>query len=198
MTIKDGYIHSLLKPVQKAQADKKVWSIGLNSVWIPFFTASNINGETEIAPDALGYPMRLQYDKNTGAVRFSKQGKPVVRVAKELSDAVSMARLNFEANCLEYAKATAKDNPEAYKTHVALCQKMGTPLKEHDTNELTKILATMPKPETETKKPETDVIKQAETIIKSKGKGKGKAPAPAPETQAPAPAPETKEAVSVS
>jgi len=201
--IKNEYIHSILKHVQKKQSDKKVWSIGLNTVWIPFFTASNINGETEITPDALGYPLRLQYDKNTGSVKFSK-GKPIIRVARELADAVSMARLNFEANCLQYATDTAKDNPDAFKKHQALCAKMGTPLRQHDNEELTKALVNMPKPET----PKTDVIAQAENVIKAKAPKakapKAKAPKAPVSTETPAPPASTetpastKEAVTVS
>jgi hypothetical protein len=77
MNNSNQYITSLLKPVAKANADKKAWSIGLNSVWIPFFTATNVEGNTEITPYVLGNPLRLQYDKS-GAVRFSQSGKPVM------------------------------------------------------------------------------------------------------------------------
>lgn len=193
------YITSLLKPVQKANAEKKAWSIGLNSVWIPFFTATNVEGNTEITPDVLGNPLRLQYDK-AGAVRFSVNGKPVIRVATELSDSIGMVRQNFEANLINHANTVKMDNEKAYAEHVKLCVKMAQPIIEHDSTELTKAIASMPVAET----PKADVLAQAESIAKAKAP-KAKAPK-APKTKTPVTTPvitpehtpEHKEAVSVS
>ena len=72
-----NYIKSLLIANTKKPQGRKVWSIDLETVWIPFFTATNVEGNTEITPYVLGNPLRLQYDKS-GAVRFSQSGKPVM------------------------------------------------------------------------------------------------------------------------
>ena len=96
-----NYIKSLLVPNTKKPQGRKVWSIDLETVWLPFFTATNTMGDTAIPSEALGCPMRLAYDKD-GAVRFSANGKPVIRVAKELSQSVAMVRDNFQANLISY------------------------------------------------------------------------------------------------
>jgi hypothetical protein len=44
-------------------------------------------GDTAIPHEALGAPMRLVYNQD-GSVKFSKAGKPVVKVAKDISDNV--------------------------------------------------------------------------------------------------------------
>jgi hypothetical protein len=197
------YITSLLKPIAKANTDKKVWSIGLNTVWLPFFTATNVEGNTEITPDVLGNPLRLQYDKS-GAVRFSVNGKPVIRVAKELSDNIGMVRANFEANLVNHANTVKMDNASKYAEHQRLCVKMATPIIEHDRAELTKAIEALDNANATVKSIQNDVIAQAESVVKAKApkakKAKApKAPAPAPETPAPAPeTPAIKETVSVS
>jgi hypothetical protein len=80
-------IKALLQKSAKKPQGRKVWGIDLETVWIPFFTASNVQGDTAIASDSLGYPIRLAYSPD-GAVKFSKGGKPMFRVVKELSDGV--------------------------------------------------------------------------------------------------------------
>jgi len=156
-------IDSLLKPITKKQAGKKVWSIDLETVWLPFFTSTNVEGKTEIAPDVLGMPLRLQYDKS-GAVRFSQSGKPVIRVAKELSDNVNMVKANFEQSLITHANTVKMDKPSEYKSACELSVKMGTPIAKHDREELTKAVMAIEakaKAETEAKA----VISEAENIV---------------------------------
>ena len=131
------YIKSLVTPTTKKPQGRKVWSIDLLTVWLPFFTATNAMQDTAIPADALGCPLRLGYDK-AGAVRFSQAGRPVIRVAKELSDSVRMVRDNFTANLINYAGEVMRDNPEAYKAQVASAQKAGKPIYDHDLTELDK------------------------------------------------------------
>ena len=57
-----NYIKALLIPNGHKPKGRKVWSIDLETVWLPFYTATNTMGETHIAPDALGAPLRLAYD----------------------------------------------------------------------------------------------------------------------------------------
>ncbi|GAI99055.1 unnamed protein product, partial [marine sediment metagenome] len=84
-------ITALVTPIPKNQRGRRVWSIDLESVWLPFFTATNTTGNTAIPFDALGSPLRLAYEKD-GSVKFSPAGRPVIRVAKEISQGVAMVR----------------------------------------------------------------------------------------------------------
>jgi len=131
------YIKSLLLPTTKSPQGRRVWSIDLETVWLPFFTATNAMGDTSIPVDALGCPIRLAYDKD-GSVRFGKTGRPVSRVAKPLSDSVTLIRQNFVANLQQYAEQVATERQEDYATQVELAQKAGLPIIAHDRAELDK------------------------------------------------------------
>ena len=148
-----SYIKSLLAPNTKKPQGRKVWSIDLETVWIPFFTATNTVGDTAIPSDALGCPMRLAYDK-TGAVRFSQSGRPVIRVAKELSDNVRLVRDNFTANLINFAGEVMRDNPDEYKTQLEQSNKAGLPIAQHDSKALSEALE-MRALEAETEKAES-------------------------------------------
>ena len=130
-----NYIKSLLAPNTKKPQGRKVWSIDLETVWIPFFTATNTVGDTAIPSEALGCPMRLAYDK-TGAVRFSQTGRPVVRVAKELSENVRLVRDNFTANLISFAGEVMESNPNEYKAQLEQSNKAGLPIAQHDSQEI--------------------------------------------------------------
>lgn len=134
-----NYIKALLTPTTKKPQGRKVWSIDLETVWLPFFTATNTMGDTSIPSDALGCPLRLGYDK-AGAVRFTQAGRPVIRVAKEISDNVRLVRDNFTANLINYAGEVMNENTEAYKAQVELAQKAGMPIYQHDRVELSKAI----------------------------------------------------------
>ncbi len=82
-----SYIAALLQPQPSKPTGRKVWSIDLETVWLPFLTATNVVKATAIPSEALGAPLRLQYEDD-GEVKFSKTGRPVVRVAKEIADQV--------------------------------------------------------------------------------------------------------------
>jgi len=126
-----SYIKSLLTPTTKQPQGRKVWSIDLQTVWLPFFTATNTMGDTAIPAEAIGCPLRLGYDK-AGQVKFSNAGRPIVRVAKELGDSVRLVRDNFTANLLNYAGEVIKNNTDGYKAQVALALKAGEPIYQHD------------------------------------------------------------------
>ena len=132
-------INGLLQPITHKPQGRKVWSIDLETVWLPFFTATNVEHKTEITPDVLGSPLRLQYDK-TGTVRFSQSGKPVIRVAKELSDNVNMVKANFEQSLIAHANGVKMALPTDYKAQTDLAVKMALPIIAHDRNELSKAL----------------------------------------------------------
>ncbi len=124
-----SYVKALLKPTSSKGSARKVWSIDLETVWLPFFTASNVQGDTAIPREALGAPLRLAKDKD-GSVKFSKSGRPVMRVAPELSTQIKIVRENFTAGLMAYAAQIAEEMPEEYKAEVEACQEAGRPIIE--------------------------------------------------------------------
>lgn len=124
-------VKSLLRPNGSKPAGRKVWSIDLETVLLPFFTATNTDGLTLIPQDALGAPLRLAYEKD-GSVKFSNSGKPVIRVAKDLADQVRLMRENFTAGLQQYAETVQEKQGEAYKEQVRLNIEAGQPIRERD------------------------------------------------------------------
>jgi hypothetical protein len=135
-----SYIKALVKPNGTKAAGRRVWGIDLETVWLPGFIATNTMGDTAIPHDALGAPLRLAYNPD-GSVKFSKTGRPVLKVAKDLQDSVRMVRENFIAGWLAYAKAVREANPEGYKAEIAKAQEAGKPIIEKDRQALEQALA---------------------------------------------------------
>ena len=132
-----NYIRSLLTPQARKPNGRRIWSIVFEQVWLPFFTATNVMGDTSIPSEALGCPLRLGYDK-TGAVKFSATGRPVIRVAKEIGESVRLVRDNFTANLMAYAGQVINEHTEDYKAQIELARKAGEPILAHDKEELDK------------------------------------------------------------
>jgi hypothetical protein len=130
-----NYIKNLLKPTANKSTSRKVWSIDLETVWLPFFTATNAMNESAISSEALGAPLRLAYGQD-GAVKFSKSGKPVIKVAKDISDNVKMVRENFVAGLQTYANTVFNENGEAYKAQITKALEAGRPIQAHDKEKL--------------------------------------------------------------
>jgi hypothetical protein len=130
-----NYIAALLQPQPSKPTGRKVWSIDLETVWLPFFHATNVVKATAIPSEALGAPLRLAYEKD-GAVRFSESGRPVIRVAKEISDQVKVVRENFTANLLSFAGKVARTEKDAYKVSVTAAQTAGAPIVARDNEAL--------------------------------------------------------------
>jgi hypothetical protein len=125
-----SYIATLVRPLPKsATTERKLWAIGLSTTWLPFFTATNLEGATFIPAEAMGCPMRLVVGKD-GEVRFSESGKPRLGVAKELSTAIRLVRENFVANLQKHANDVATENAEGYAKLVASYQDAGRPIAE--------------------------------------------------------------------
>ena len=135
-----NYIRALLIPNGHKPKGRKVWSIDLETVWLPFYTATNTMGETHINPDALGAPLRLAYDAD-GSVKFSKSGRPVVKVAKELSDNIRLVRENFSASLISYATGVIAENPDGYKAQVETARQAGEPIVRKDNDKLQQAIA---------------------------------------------------------
>jgi len=131
------YIKSLLMPNGKKPRGRRVWSIDLETVWLPFFTATNTMGDTSISPASLGAPLRLAYEQD-GSVRFTKTGRPVVRVVKDIADNVRLIRENFTATLQDYSAQVIKSHSEGYKRQIELARKLGEPIVNADRENLDK------------------------------------------------------------
>ena len=125
------YIKTLLQPNGSKPKGRKVWSVDLETVWLPFFTASNVTGDTHIPNEALGAPLRLAYQAD-GSVKFSNTGRPVIRVAKELQDNVKLVRENFVAGLTAFTQTVISNQPDDYKAQVEANQQAGKPIVERD------------------------------------------------------------------
>jgi hypothetical protein len=167
-----NYIKSLLTPNTKQPQGRKVWSIDLQQVWLPFFTATNTMGDTAIPSEAIGCPLRLGYDK-AGQVRFSQAGRPVIRVAKEIADNVRLVRENFTANLLNYAGSVMRDNADGYKAQIEMAKKAGDPIYQHDKNQLSNALKARAEAEAKEQAEALAKEEEAETEAES-AKSKGK------------------------
>jgi len=134
-------IASLLRPVVKKTGGRKVWGLDLETTLVPFFTAKAVEGHAYIPPEVLGCPLRLQRDDD-GEVKFSKTGKPVIRVAQEMSGMVRLMRENLEANLQAHAVEIKNANPEGYAKAVKLNQTLGKPIAERDSLDLAAAIET--------------------------------------------------------
>jgi len=112
----------------------------LENTWLPFFHSTNLEGQTKISLEALGAPLRLGYNPD-GSVRFSKAGRPIIRIVKDISDNVRLVRENFVAGLQSYAHEVITANTEAYNKQVAEAVKAGKPIIERDSNELIKAMS---------------------------------------------------------
>ncbi|MBA7465845.1 hypothetical protein ES707_01017 [subsurface metagenome] len=135
-----NYIKNLLLPSTKSPTGRRVWSIDLESVWLPFLMATNTMGDTAVPADALGSPIRLAYDKD-GQVKFSKTGRPVSRVAKPISENVTLIRQNFVATLQQYTEQVAEGNKEGFAKQISQAHIAGEPIIAHDRQELSKAVA---------------------------------------------------------
>jgi hypothetical protein len=135
------YIAMLLNPAPSKPQGRKVWSVDLETVWLPFFTASNVIGKTVIPPEALGAPLRLAYGKD-GVAKFNPNtGKPVIRVAKELGEGVKMVRENLIANLQHFSATVRKAEADKYKVVVTASIEAGKPIREADRIAISKAVA---------------------------------------------------------
>jgi len=160
-----SYIKSLILPTNgQKPVTRRVWSIDLMLVWLPFLNATNVMGETAITPDALGAPLRLAYASD-GSVKFSKSGRPVMRVAKEIADTVRLVRENFTASLISYANGVLADKPEEFKAHLQTAQLAGEPIANSDRHNLEQAIA----------QAQAEAVKEAEKKARADTRARGKA-----------------------
>ena len=130
-----SFISALVTPGPGAASGKKSWSVDVESVWVPFFTATNAQGDTNVSPETLGAPIRLAVDK-AGVVRFTANGRPSMRIAPELSQQIRVVRENFIASLINYTGTVIEENGDAYRAQVERNQSAATPLLEQDSKML--------------------------------------------------------------
>ncbi len=131
----ENMIQNLFKASTRKPQGRKVWSVDLETVWLPFFTATNTDGVTRIAHEALGAPLRLAYNPD-GAVKFSKSGKPIIKVAKDIADNVKLVRENFVSGLMDYTHAIVTSKPDDYKAMIVAAQKAGKTIIDKDNKAL--------------------------------------------------------------
>jgi hypothetical protein len=122
-----NYITTLLQPTASRPTGRKVWSIDLETVWIPFFLATNTVKATAIPSEALGAPLRLAYDKDS-EVKFTKSGRPSLKVTTEVAASVRMVRENFVANLQSFTGKVMSQEKDAYKAEVEAAQAAASPI----------------------------------------------------------------------
>jgi len=122
-----NYIATLLQPTASRPTGRRVWSIDLETVWIPFFLATNAVKATAIPSEDLGAPLRLAYDKD-GEVRFTKTGRPSLKVATTVAASVRMVRENFVANLQSFTGKVMSQEKDAYKAEVEAAQAAASPI----------------------------------------------------------------------
>ena len=143
MSVSSNYIAALLKPpTVKPASSRKLWGIDLEGVWLPFFMASNVEGQTNIPSEALGAPLRLGYDKD-GEVRFSQSGRPSFKVASELSEQVNSVKGNIMASLVQYTGQVVKSNKDGYAEEAQKAHNAGQDILTKDANALQKAIDDM-------------------------------------------------------
>ncbi len=79
--------------------------------------------------------MRLSVGKD-GQVKFTQDGRPIIRVDKRISEQVALVRENFVANLQAYAHDVATSQPEAYRAQIDANVRDGTPIRVADSQML--------------------------------------------------------------
>ncbi len=131
-----SYIKQVIMPkARQAKTSRRIWSIDLETVWLPFFTATNAQGDTAMPSEALGAPLRLATAKD-GSIRFTDSGTPVIRVVKDIGDAVRSIREQFTAGLMAFTHGVATENAEAYKSEAIKAVEAGKPIIARDTAKL--------------------------------------------------------------
>ncbi len=131
-----SYIKQVIMPkARQAKTSRRVWSIDLETVWLPFFTATNAQGDTAMPSEAIGAPLRLATAKD-GSIRFTDSGTPVIRVVKDISDMVRSIREQFTAGLMAFTNGVATENAEAFKSEAVKAVEAGKPIIARDTAKL--------------------------------------------------------------
>lgn len=153
-----SYIKALLQPNGKKAPSRRVWSIDLETTWVPFFTATNVTGETTVPSEDLGAPLRLAKAKD-GSVKFTQSGRPSLKVAPQLNSHITMVRENFVATLQAYTGKTMTELKDEYRAQVEAAQKAAIPIHQAQADAIAEALALLRKAE--------GVVQEAEAIVEA-------------------------------
>jgi len=162
------FSQSILAARPGRSQDRKVWGIGLATVWLPYFTATNAAGLTAIPSDALGAPIRLRRDKQTNEVRFGSNGRPSLQVVAPVRDQVMQAQANFVVHLLDYTDMVQKGQPSEYAAQVQYAHEAGAPIIATDQADLADAIAKMEQADAE----EQAAAQEQAAAFKSNGRRK--------------------------
>jgi hypothetical protein len=129
------FITALLAPAKGSKGSRRAWGIDVETVWVPFFTATNVDGKTFLDDDILGAPIRLAKTKD-GEVRFDQNGRPRMRVAPELNAQVTLVRENFVSGLMAYTGNIIAERPDEYREQVEAAQLAGTAVFEQQAHDV--------------------------------------------------------------
>jgi len=99
------------------------WGIPLRE-WVPFFTATNVDGATAIPLEDLSVPVRLRRD-NAGAVKVNAKGLPVYETVMTIKRQVLLAKARVLFNMQSSVAQIRSEREEAYADTVSLMQTKG-------------------------------------------------------------------------
>ncbi len=133
-------VKNLFRPVEAKPKGRKVWSIDLESIWLPFFHATNLENVTAIEAESLGAPLRLGYSED-GTVKFSKSGRPVVKIVAEIANSIKLVRENFVAGLAQYSQKVALAQADAYNANIRSSIEAGLPIVARDRDNLSNAIA---------------------------------------------------------
>jgi hypothetical protein len=128
--IKTQFVSRSSKP-----QDRKLKGFGLQGLWIPLAMAANVQGDAEIARDAIGAPLRLSKAKD-GTIKFAQNGRPVFSVAKDLKDFAGLVMDNWLAGQMAYISGVMKANPDGFKAEAQACREAGLPITQKADTEI--------------------------------------------------------------
>jgi hypothetical protein len=118
------FLTALLAPSKGTRGSRRAWGIDVETVWVPYFTGTNVEGKTELPDDVLGAPIRLAKTRD-GEVRFDNNGRPRMRVAPELNAQVTLVRENFVSALMARVGLVIEERPDEYRQQVAAQQLAG-------------------------------------------------------------------------
>ena len=133
-------IHSLMKQSPDKAKDRSVWGLPLNGLWIPFLTATNTVGESNIDSGSLGCPLRLSVDKD-GVPKLKDDGSARYQLDKTISKAVNGVKDNIAFGLMAFTATIQKTHAEEYKAQVEAAHKAGDAIREHEDTTLGAYLA---------------------------------------------------------
>jgi hypothetical protein len=129
------FLTALLAPSKGTRGSRRAWGIDVETIWVPYFTGTNVEGKTELPDDVLGAPIRLAKTRD-GEVRFDNNGRPRMRVAPELNAQVTLVRENFVSALMARVGLVIEERPDEYRQQVAAAQLAGQAVMEQQAHDV--------------------------------------------------------------